>query len=81
MPQHKTDKIARLTQTELDALGVSTDITTAARAFGLHRDDAYDLAKSGRFPCPVFRAGRRWVVPTAGLRRALGIDDDAERTA
>lgn len=66
-----------LTREELDRLGVSTDVVTAGRAFGFHRDHAYDLAKRGEFPCPVIRAGRRYVVPTAGLRRALGIEDTA----
>lgn len=56
---------------------VSFDIVTAGRAFGLSREKAYDLAAAGEFPCPVLRIGRRWIVPRAGLLKALGIEDKA----
>lgn len=66
-----------LSTAELDALGTSTDIVTAGRGFGLSRDQAYDLAREGRFPCTVLKVGSRYVVPVAGLRRALGVDEAA----
>ena len=59
---------------DLDALGTSTDVETAGRAFMLSRQQAYDLVKSGQFPCPVLRIGTRWVIPTSGIRRALGVE-------
>ncbi|AMS03677.1 excise [Gordonia phage BetterKatz] len=62
-----------LTPTELASLGVSTDLRTAGRAFGIGKSMAYQLAKAGTFPCTVKRIGSRWVVPTADLRRALGV--------
>ena len=34
---------------------------------------AYELARAGQFPCPVIRAGRTWLVPTAGLLAVLGL--------
>lgn len=62
-----------MTREELDALGVSTDLRTAARALGLGASTAYQLASEGKFPVPVLRAGSRYIVPTSGLREALGI--------
>ncbi|AXC38120.1 excise [Gordonia phage Ayotoya] len=62
-----------LTPTELASLGVATDLRTAGRAFGIGKSTAYKLAKAGAFPCDVKRVGSRWVVPTAELRRALGV--------
>ena len=62
-----------MTPDELDALGVSTDLKTAARALGLSASGAYALAKKGQFPCRVIRAGSRYIVPTVGLRAALGL--------
>jgi hypothetical protein len=45
----------------------------AARALGIGRTTALELAKRNEFPVPVIRAGKRWVVPTAALRRVLEI--------
>lgn len=47
---------------------------TAARACGLGRGRAYELARRGELPFPVYRLGRSWRVPTAALRRALHLD-------
>ncbi|WP_299489908.1 helix-turn-helix domain-containing protein [uncultured Gordonia sp.] len=58
---------------ELDALGVSTDLTTAARALGISKSTAYASARAGTFPVRVIRVGSRYVVPTADLRAALGL--------
>ena len=60
---------------ELRALPVCVDVPTAARAFGIGRDGAYDLARSGRFPVPVLRLGRRLVVTRASLLTALGLTE------
>jgi Helix-turn-helix domain len=38
------------------------------------RSKAYELARSGDFPCPVIRVGETYRVPTAGLRKVLGLD-------
>ncbi|WP_406568092.1 helix-turn-helix domain-containing protein [Caldinitratiruptor microaerophilus] len=44
-------------------------VETAARYLGIGRTMAYDLARRGRFPAPVIRAGRRYLVPVEALRR------------
>ena len=62
-----------LTIAETAGLPAVTDLATAARALGLSRNKAYQLAGAGQFPCPVFRAGNTWKVPTAGLLTLLGL--------
>ncbi|WP_328856356.1 helix-turn-helix domain-containing protein [Williamsia herbipolensis] len=62
-----------MTPDEIAALGVSTDLTTAAQALGIGKSTAYAAARSGTFPVRVLRVGSRYVVPTADLRAALGI--------
>jgi hypothetical protein len=62
-----------LTLTEIAALPAVTDLVTAGRALGLGRTKTYELARAGQFPCPVIRAGKTWLVPTAGLLALLGV--------
>ena len=62
-----------LTLEEIAGLPAVTDLVTAGRALGLGRTKAYDLARAGQFPCPVIRAGKDWLVPTAGLLALLGL--------
>lgn len=62
-----------LTRDEIAALPAVTDLVTAGRALGLGRSKAYELARAGQFPCPVIRAGKAWLVPTAGLLALLGL--------
>lgn len=62
----------------LDDLGVRTDLVTACRlALGVGSTTAYALAGRGELPFPVYRVGRQWVVPTAGLRVFLGLTTPA----
>jgi excisionase family DNA binding protein len=63
-----------LTRAELLALPVVVDVTTAARALGLGRSTAYELARRDEFPCRVLRVGSSYRIPTASLLRVLGID-------
>ena len=63
-----------LTRAELLTLPVTVDVTTAARALGLGRSTAYDLARRGEFPCRVLRIGSSYRIPTADLLRVLGIE-------
>ena len=63
-----------VTRAELLALPVTVDIPTAARALGLGRSTAYELARRGKFPCRILRAGSSYRVPTADLLRILGIE-------
>jgi hypothetical protein len=62
-----------LTLEEIAGLPAVTDLVTAGRALGLGRTKAYELARAGQFPCPVIRAGKAWLVPTAGLLALLGL--------
>ncbi|MHB1431398.1 MAG: helix-turn-helix domain-containing protein [Streptosporangiaceae bacterium] len=59
---------------ELLALPVSVDLTTAAKAFGIGRTKAYELAQAGEFPCRVIRVGLKYRVPRSALLEALGVD-------
>jgi hypothetical protein len=63
-----------LTIDELRALPVMTTLMTAARALGIKRTLAYELARAGAFPCPVIRTGRRYQVPTTGLLAVLDFE-------
>ncbi len=67
-----------LTRAELLALPVTLDIPTAARALGLGRSTAYELARRGEFPCRILRIGSSYRVPTADLLRVLGIEPGEE---
>ncbi|OZE90175.1 hypothetical protein CH298_13155 [Rhodococcoides fascians] len=66
---------------QIDQLGVSTDLVTAAAAFGISKSSAYTAAAKGTFPCQVIRVGARYIVPTAGLRKALGMPEQERANA
>lgn len=59
---------------ELLALPVSVDLITAARAFSIGRTKAHQLARDGKFPCPVLRVGHSYRVTRTALLRALGAE-------
>ncbi|TDC86314.1 hypothetical protein E1285_23690 [Actinomadura sp. 7K507] len=61
-----------MSREELLALPTTTNIETAARAIGLGRTRAYELARTGEFPCKVIRVGASYRVVTADLCRLLG---------
>ncbi|GGP36775.1 DNA-binding protein [Streptomyces abikoensis] len=65
----------QLTFPEIFALPVTTNLRTAAAAFGISMSTAYRLAGRGSFPCELLRPGHRYLVPTAPLMRALGIEE------
>ncbi|MFD0904776.1 helix-turn-helix domain-containing protein [Actinomadura sediminis] len=56
-----------LRYSDLAELPAVVDIVTAARALGLSRTYAYQLAKNNQFPCKVIRIGNCYRVPTAAL--------------
>lgn len=64
----------QMTLAELVALPVSVDLETAARAFGMGRTKAYELARADRFPCRTVRVGPKYVIPRTALLEALGVD-------
>jgi hypothetical protein len=59
---------------EIRALGATTDLLTAASVLRIGRTKAYHLARTGEFPVPVLRTGRRYLVAVAHLLRVLGMD-------
>lgn len=61
---------------ELLALPVSFPLLTAARAHGLRRSTAYNLARTGDFPCRVLKLGRELKVTRADLFTSLGYPPD-----
>ncbi|MGI5327127.1 helix-turn-helix domain-containing protein [Actinomadura nitritigenes] len=63
-----------MSQDELLALPTTISVETAARAIGLGRTRAYQLARRGEFPCRVIRIGASYRVVTGDLRRLLGIE-------
>lgn len=58
---------------EVGELPAVVDLVTAGQALGLGRTKAYQLARTGQFPCPVIRAGSTYLVPVAGLLAVLGL--------
>lgn len=60
---------------EIRAWPVTVDVIVAGRAWGIGRDQAYRLAREGRFPVPVLRLGRHLRVTRASVLNALGIND------
>ncbi|MEV6932283.1 DNA-binding protein [Dactylosporangium sp. NPDC051485] len=67
------DRIEVWTEDKVRALGVVTDLPTAARIFGLGRALAYQLAAEDTFPVPLLRVGNRYRVPVAAILTALHI--------
>ncbi|GAA3733237.1 helix-turn-helix domain-containing protein [Salinactinospora qingdaonensis] len=64
---------------DLYALPAAVDLQTAARALNMGRTLAYELAKSGDFPCTVIRYGDAYRVPTADILRLLNIPLPTEK--
>ncbi len=60
------------TPDDVRALGLTTDLETAAEIIGIGRTLAYELAKNQAFPVRLLRLGRRVVVPVPDLLRYLG---------
>lgn len=57
----------------LAALGLTTDVATAAKVIGISRGLAYESIKAGTFPARVLTLGRRRLVVVASLLEALGV--------
>lgn len=62
-----------LTFSELHALPTVVDLMTAARALGIGRSKAYQLAHDGQFPVRIIRIGTNYHIPTADLLKVLGV--------
>lgn len=66
-------KCKEMTSAELLALPPTVDLRTAARALGIGRNVAYELAARGEFPVRLLRLGVQYRIPTAELLRLLGV--------
>lgn len=67
-----TERRPSMTEAELFALPVTTDLATAARALGLGRTTAHEMHADGTFPVPVLRLGRKLRVKRVDLLRECG---------
>jgi hypothetical protein len=56
---------------QIRALGVVTDLRTAARILGLSANTAYALAQRDQFPVPVLRAGGQYRVSVQAILAVL----------
>ena len=65
-----------MNQAELRALPPLVDLMTAARALGMGRTTAYELARTGQWPTPILRVGGRFKVPTAPMLALLELSTD-----
>ena len=66
-PTSPSPEPGRWTRDQVEALGLITDVPTAASVLGVGRSTAYDLIRRGDFPVPVVRLGTRLRVPTDPL--------------
>lgn len=62
-----------MSEDEVLALPVTTDLATAARALGLGVGKARELARDDEFPVPVLRLGRKYRVRAQHLREYVGV--------
>lgn len=62
-----------LTRDDLLALPAAVDLLTAARALGIGRTKAQELARTGAWPTPLLKLGSQYRVPTAHLLLLLGL--------
>ncbi|MEV4390525.1 helix-turn-helix domain-containing protein [Nonomuraea sp. NPDC049607] len=59
---------------DLQDLPPTIGLMTAARALGIGRSKAYQLARDGEFPVRIIRIGDLYRVSTADLMTVLGMD-------
>lgn len=62
-----------MTPEELHRLPAVLDVPTAACVLGVGRSAAYTMVKSGTWPTPVLRLGRRIRIPSAPLLSLLAV--------
>src|SRR5256885_16708528 len=68
-------RVAAMTRPELLGLPAAVPLwPTAARALGIGRTKAHQLARAGQFPVPLLRLGAAYRVRTTDLWVLLGIE-------
>jgi excisionase family DNA binding protein len=73
--------VPEMSDEELRALPSAVDLATAARALGIGRTKAYQLARAGEFPCPVLPLGARFRVTRTHLFQVLGVSPESAAQA
>ncbi|MCW3818617.1 helix-turn-helix domain-containing protein [Micromonospora sp. DR5-3] len=68
------------TADQVRALGLTTDLATAADILGVSRSAAYKLARRDAFPVPLIRAGTHYRVPVPPILAALHLAHDVPST-
>jgi excisionase family DNA binding protein len=61
----------------LEEAGPTVSLAEAAKVLGISINTAYAAVKRGDLGVRTLRFGRKWRVPTADLRRAVGIEGGA----
>jgi helix-turn-helix protein len=56
-------------------------LTEAAELWPMPRSTAFDLARRGKFPCRVIKAGRRYYVPIADFEEVVPLKRTKTATA
>jgi excisionase family DNA binding protein len=59
----------------LDEAGPTVSLAEAAMVLGISYNTASAAARRGELGVRALRYGRRWRIPTADLRRVLGIEN------
>ncbi len=59
----------------LEEAGPTVSLAEAAKVLGISVNTAYAAVKRGELGVRTLRFGRRWRVPTADLKRAVGLGD------
>jgi hypothetical protein len=62
-----------MTEREILELPVTIDLMTSARALGISRNEAYALARAGKYPVRTYKVGARYRVVRNDLTAFLGI--------
>ncbi len=73
--QMPVEDVRPFTVEEVLALPVTVDLMTTARALGISKTVAYQLARMGRYPVPLYRVGARYRCLRSVLLTYLGITD------
>jgi len=70
-----------MSQSEVLELSVTIDLMTSARALGISRNEAYALARAGKYPVQTYKIGNRYRVIRADLLNFLHIPTEPETPA
>ncbi|EFV12499.1 hypothetical protein [Segniliparus rugosus] len=68
----------RWTIERIRELGPVTKPQVAFDVLGISEATGYAALRDGSFPVRVLRIGKRWVIPTSGLLKALELDQESD---